>query len=168
MGCHAGFVNGWSEDRTFLASFIACSMFLCLFLFVIYIMTLLVAANYNLTPWRQNPKVHHRIHNSPPTAPILDQVNPLHTPQPISLRSILIPSSHLRLGLSSCLFLRQRIIGWLMILKAYGRKRSWPNFKYSRSICVEELRKAIKSLGHSNWSSGRVFNPRPPNTTQVY
>jgi hypothetical protein len=58
-----------------------------------------------LTPWRQNPKVHHRIHNSPPTVPILSQLNPLHTPpQPISLRSILTPSSHLRLGLPSGLF----------------------------------------------------------------
>jgi hypothetical protein len=24
-----------------------------------------------LTPWRQNPKVHHRIHNSLPLAPFL-------------------------------------------------------------------------------------------------
>jgi hypothetical protein len=53
---------------------------------------------------RQNPKVHHRIHNSPPAIPILSQVNPLHTPQPISIRSILIPSSHLRLDLPSDLY----------------------------------------------------------------
>jgi hypothetical protein len=51
------------------------------------------------------PEVHHRIHNSPQMIPILSQVNPLHPPpQPISLRSILIPSAHLRLGLSSGLF----------------------------------------------------------------
>jgi hypothetical protein len=46
----------------------------------------------SLTPWRKNPKVHHRIQNSPPPA------------QPVSLRSILIPSSHLCLGLPSGLF----------------------------------------------------------------
>jgi hypothetical protein len=57
-----------------------------------------------LTHWRQNPKVRHRNHNSPPTVPNLSQVNPLNTPQPISVRSILIPSSHLRLGLPSGLF----------------------------------------------------------------
>jgi hypothetical protein len=40
------------------------------------------------TPWRQNPQVHHRIHNIPPPAPILSQLDPPYTPQP---RAILIP-----------------------------------------------------------------------------
>jgi hypothetical protein len=30
-----------------------------------------------LTPWRQNPKVYHRIYNNPPPAPILSQLDPL-------------------------------------------------------------------------------------------
>jgi hypothetical protein len=33
-----------------------------------------------LTPWRQNPEVHHCIHKSPPMITILSQVNPLYTP----------------------------------------------------------------------------------------
>jgi hypothetical protein len=41
-----------------------------------------------LTPWRQNPKVHHRVHKSPLPVPIM-RLNPLHTP-PASLS--LIPS----------------------------------------------------------------------------
>jgi hypothetical protein len=48
--------------------------------------------------------VHHRICNTPPPAPILSRLNPLHTPQPICLKSTLIPFSHLRVGLPSGLF----------------------------------------------------------------
>jgi hypothetical protein len=47
--------------------------------------------------------VHHCVYKNPPPVPILSQLNPLNL-QPISLRSILISSSHLFLGLPSGLF----------------------------------------------------------------
>src|SRR5215469_15354117 len=50
-----------------------------------------------------NPEVHYRIHKCPPHVPILSQLHPVSTP-PTSSRSILILSSHLRLGLPSGLF----------------------------------------------------------------
>jgi hypothetical protein len=55
-----------------------------------------------LTPWWQNLQVHHHIYKSLPPVPILSQPDPLYTPtQPISLRSNMIPSSHLCLSLPS-------------------------------------------------------------------
>jgi hypothetical protein len=46
-------------------------------------------------------KVNYRIHKNPPSVPIPNPIYPVHT---ISLRYILILSSHLRLGLPSSLF----------------------------------------------------------------
>jgi hypothetical protein len=40
---------------------------------------------YLLTPWRQNPNVHHRVQKSPRPVHILSQLNPLH-PQLIYLK----------------------------------------------------------------------------------
>ena len=52
-----------------------------------------------------NPEVLHRVYKSPPHVPILIQINPVQAPLPhsTSWNSILILSSHLRLGLPSCL-----------------------------------------------------------------
>jgi hypothetical protein len=33
-----------------------------------------------LTPWRQNPKVYHRVYKIPPPVPVLSQLDPLYTP----------------------------------------------------------------------------------------
>jgi hypothetical protein len=51
-----------------------------------------------------NPNVHYRIHKCQPPIPILSQLNSVHTPTSTFWRSILILSSHLRLGLTSGLF----------------------------------------------------------------
>jgi len=51
-----------------------------------------------------NPKVHYRMHNNLPPVPILSQNNPVYTPRHTSWKSILILSTHLRLGLPNGLF----------------------------------------------------------------
>jgi hypothetical protein len=66
------------------------------------------AANYAATQelpsilW--NPKVHYRAHKSPSFVPILNQIHPVHTTPSNAVRSILILSTHLHLGLPSGLF----------------------------------------------------------------
>jgi hypothetical protein len=63
-----------------------------------------LGTNHKLTPWHQNPKVHHRVRKSPPPVPAWARWIHSTPPHPFSPRSNLIPSPHLRLGLSSGLF----------------------------------------------------------------
>jgi hypothetical protein len=55
------------------------------------------AATQELPSNLWNPKFHHRVHKGPPMVPVLSQIDPVHT-IPSYLRSILILSTHVRLG----------------------------------------------------------------------
>ena len=62
-----------------------------------------LAASQEIPRILWNPKVHYRTHKRPPPVPILGQPNPIQStyPHPTFWRSILILSTHLRLGLPS-------------------------------------------------------------------
>ena len=117
LGCSKGWISESNTNRNAAVSWLHISVNLC-FQYICSGGTL----TYLLTPWSRvlleqlaslqlvkeiprvlcNPKLTHRTHKRPPPVPILSQPNPvLH---PTSWRSILILSSHLRLGLPSGLF----------------------------------------------------------------
>jgi hypothetical protein len=85
----------------------------------------------------RNPKVHHRVHNSPALVPILSQIDPVH---PISLRYILILSTNVRLGLPSGLFpsgfptnIMDSSLG-LVMWELWWTKWHWSKFSTNTSV----------------------------------
>jgi hypothetical protein len=64
------------------------------------------AATQELPSILWNPKVHYCVHKRPQLVSILNQINPIqpNPSHPICIRSILLFSTHLRLGLPSGLF----------------------------------------------------------------
>ena len=62
------------------------------------------AASQEIPRISRIPKVHYRNNKRPPPVSILGQPNPVHIPTSHSWRSILILSTHLRLGLPSGFF----------------------------------------------------------------
>jgi hypothetical protein len=73
------------------------------------------------------PKVHYRVHNSPPLVPILSQLHPVHNLPPYL--SILIISSHLHLGLPSGLlpcFSTKKSVCIYISCACYMPRKSYP------------------------------------------
>jgi hypothetical protein len=62
------------------------------------------AATQELPSFLWNPKINFRVHKSPPLVPFLSQISPIHTILSYLFKSILMLSTHLRLGLPSGLF----------------------------------------------------------------
>jgi hypothetical protein len=89
-----------------------------------------------------NPNVKYRVHKSLPLIPVLSQMNPVHTPHPIYLTSVLILSSHLLVGLSSGHFLSGFLTRTLCAILFYMRAGCPARTCAGKANCWDEI---------SNW-----------------
>jgi hypothetical protein len=112
----------------------------------------------------RNPKVHYRVHKSTPLVSVHNQINPVPT-TPSYLRSILILSTHISLGLPSVLFPFQPISymhsasphSWYMPCQSHPLWLDHSNYIW---------RRAPHYAGFSNLlslhpSSVQIFSPAP-------
>jgi hypothetical protein len=98
-----------------------------------------------------NQKVHYRVQNTPSQIPILSQMNPIHTLQPVSLGSISILLPHLRQSLTSVLFPGRIFHAMLQQQRSSyknDRRTYKDNFKVQNSDmnCVQSLSQATSDL----------------------
>jgi len=80
------------------------------------------AASQEISRISRNPKVHYHTHKRPPPVSILGQPNPVHIPTSHLLETILILTTHLRLGLPSGLpsgFPTKTLYKWFVLLTQY-------------------------------------------------
>jgi hypothetical protein len=59
------------------------------------------SAIWEISHFLWNPKIHHCVCKSPPNAPVMSQMYPIHTLPPYFLTAILTLSFHLHIGLLS-------------------------------------------------------------------
>jgi hypothetical protein len=124
------------------------------------------------------PKWHYNVHNSLPPVPILNQINPIITLNPTSLRYILILSSHIRLVFNSSLHfgLQTKILNAFLINCDIKRRylysshccREHPTYTHTHTA-TEQSSAAVYQRSHLNVNTGPLhFSNLFENTSSLY
>ena len=113
-----------------------------------------------------NPKVYYRIHKCPPPVPILSQFDSVH---PNSWRSILILSSHLRLGLPSCFPTKTLYTTLLSHIRAMSHPSHYSRFYHKNNFewGVQIISSSLCSFLHSLLGPNNLLNTLSPNTMSL-
>jgi hypothetical protein len=137
-----------------------------------------------------NPKIHYLVHKSLPLLQILRKNNPVHITYPITLRTVLILSTNLRLGLPSSLFppgflrsmyqiLCQFLYLRLVIQRIHPGPRAFVTFRNKLIIYGDELwaptltpkleDRPLSALRHCLFNTfvatPHIWRPSPPSAT---